>query len=195
MELDLLAECWRKSSREDTPPELEARTLMELLTRKAADVRRDARRRLRREASYYLPMLVISVAGLADGLDFKNLLMMGGVAALLGGIVVTLLHGERRLANATLAGSVRETLADLVSTLDAAGHAYMTAYVAMFVVSASIVASVVWIRQGLAPFLAVLLLGGGAIIWSYWSGRAYVERMFRDCRVELAECLRQLELQ
>jgi hypothetical protein len=169
---------------------------MELLTHKAADVRRDARRRLRREAGYYLPMLVISVAGLADGLGFKNLLMMGGVAALLGGIVVTLLHGERRLANATLAGSVRETLADLVSTLDAAGRAYLTAYVAMFVVSASIVACVVWFKHGLAPgFLAVLLLGGGAIIWSYWSGRAYVERMFRDYRAELAECLRQLESQ
>jgi hypothetical protein len=196
VELDILAECWRKGSREDTPPELEARTLMQLLTHKADDVRRDARRRLRREATYYLPMLIISVAGLADGLGLKNVLMMGGVAVLLGGIIVTLWHAERRLADATLARSVRETLADLVSTLDAAGRAYLTAYVAMFVVTVSIVASVVWFRHGLAPgFLAVLVLGGGAIIWSYWNGRAYVERMFRDDRAELAECLRQLESQ
>lgn len=196
MELDILEECWRKSSREDTPPELQAGTLIQLLRDKTQDVRRDARRRLRREATYYLSMLAVLVMGLADGLGFKSLLMMGGVALLLGGIMVTLWHAERRLANATLARNVRETLAELVSNLDAAGRAYLVAYVVFFVVAGSVVTSLVWFQYGFAlRFLGVVLLAGGAIIWSYWSGRAYVEQMFRGNRAELESCLRQLDSQ
>jgi hypothetical protein len=196
VELDLLTECRHQRSSESAPPELEAHGLTRILARKAADVRRDARRRLRREASCYVSLLAVSIVSLADGFAFKKLAMMGGLGVLIGGIAAALWYGERRLARVPLTGTVRETLAELVSTLHAAGRAYLAAYVALFVVTASIGVSVVWSRYGFAPgFVAALALGVGAVVWSYRSGRAYVDRMFRDDRAELAACLRQLETQ
>jgi uncharacterized membrane protein YqjE len=139
-------------------------------------------------------MVFIALASLTDGLNYQSLLMMGVAVVLLAGIVVTLLHAERRLASVTPAGNVRDTLANLVSILDAAGRAYLFAYVALFVVSVSVGAAITWFRYGLdVRVFGVLVFGAAAIIWSYQSGRAYVERIFRYHRVELAECLRQLE--
>ena len=194
MELEVLTAAWRKSADEDALPQLDAATLTQLLARKADDIRQQAKRRVRREATYYLPMVFVALASLADGLNYQGLLMMGVAVVLLAGIVVTLLHAERRLASVTPAGNVRETLANLVSILDAAGRAYLFAYVALFVVSVSVGAGITWFRYGFdVRVFGVLVFGAAAIIWSYRSGRAYVERIFRHHRAELAECLRQLE--
>ena len=44
-------------------------------------------------------------------------------------------------------------------------------------------------------FAGVVAMAALAVVWSYRSGSGYVERMFRRYRVDLSECLRQLEEQ
>lgn len=110
--------------------------------------------------------------------------------------MATLWWAHRRIEEAPLDRSLREALTDLGAKVDAAGRAYLSVYVGFFVLSAAILLAVVWWRNGMGPwFVGFLALAALAVVWSYRSGRGYVERMFRRYRFDLAECLRQLEEQ
>lgn len=193
MDLDTLKDQWQQHAREDMSAALEGNAIMAIITRKATDIRRDVRRRLRREATYYVPMLAVAVTLLFDGITPVRLGFVAGVAILLGGIAATLWIAQRRIAETTLDGSVRDVLIGLRSKIDAAAHAYLVAYVVTFVCSAVVLAVVVWWRYGTGlAFVVTLAIGTLAALWSYSSGRVYVERLFRRERANLADCLRQL---
>lgn len=196
MDLDILKEQWQQHAREETPVALEATAIMTIIARKAADIRQDVRRRLRREATYYLPTLAVTVTLFLDGVTPVRLGFAAGMAVLLGGIAVTLWIAQRRIAQTTLDGSLREVLTGLRSKIDAAARAYLAAYVVTFICSGAVLVGIVWWRQG--PGIAVagtLTCAALAACWSYWSGRAYVERLFHRDRSNVADCLRQLNAQ
>jgi hypothetical protein len=80
--------------------------------------------------------------------------------------------------------------------VDAAGRAYVAVYVALFVASAALLLALIWWRNGVGLlFAGTLVMAALAVLWSWRSGRSYVEQMFRRYRVDLSECLRQLEEQ
>lgn len=82
----------------------------------------------------------------------------------------------------------------LQTRIEAAARAYFLTYMTTFIASAALLVALVWWRQGTSVASAAALAGGiAAGAWSYWSGRAYVERMFQRERVSLADCLRQLD--
>jgi hypothetical protein len=193
MDFDSIKRCWREESLA-LPPRLEEGPVKEMLTNRTADLRRDVRRRLRREAGYDLPLAAVCAAGLAGGLTLSRILASLGAVVVLGGISATLWWAERRIAATPLDRSLREALIDLGRNVDAAGRMYVAAYIGVFVVAAAVLISLVWQRYGFsAQFLAILVFTAMAVLWSRSSGRGYVEQMFRRDRLELAECLRQLE--
>ena len=167
---------------------------MRMLANRATDLRRDVRRRLRREAGYYVPMIAVFAASLVGGFTLNRMLTICGIVLALGGVIATLWRAERRIEDTAFDRSVREALTDLGSKVDAAGRAYVAAYVALFILSAVTLIGLVWWRHGTGQlFAGAVAAGTAAVAWSYRSGRGYVEHMFRRYRLELAECLHQLE--
>jgi hypothetical protein len=165
-----------------------------MIEARTAALRGSLRRRLRREAGYYLPMLALSAATLMAGFTVSRLLAACAVMALLGAIIGTLWRAERRLEEAPLDHSVRDALVRLVSEVDRAGRAYVGAYVVVFVVTAVALTGFVGWRYGIGlPFAGATGASILAVLWSRKSGRSYVERMFRRFRAELADCLRQVD--
>ena len=195
MDLESIKQCWREDT-QSLPPLLEEETVMRILTNRAIDLRRQVRRRLRREAGYYVPMMAVSAVSLAGGFTLNRMLAAIVVVVMLGAVMTTLWWAEHRIEEAPLDRSLREALTDLGSKVDAAGRAYVTVYVALFVVSAGILIGLVWWRNGVGPlFAGTLVIAAMVVVWSWRSGRGYVEQMFRRYRVDLSECLRQLEEQ
>ena len=193
MDLETLERRWREAALVQ-PPSLREGPVMRMIEARTADLRRDVRRRLRREAGYYLPMVLVSVAGLLSGITPNRVLAACAVAAVLGAVVVTLWSAERRIEDTPLDRSLREAITRLIAQLDAAGRAYVAVYVLVFVVAASGLTGAVWWRQGFGLALAgAVALSLVAVLWSVSSGRAYVSRMFRRHRAELAEFLAELE--
>jgi hypothetical protein len=195
MDLESIKRCWREETR-SLPPLLEEETVMRMLTNRTTDLRGKVRRRLRREAGYYVPIMVVSAVSLVGGFTLNRLLAAAAVLLMLGAVMATLWWAERRIDEAPLDRSLREALTDLESKVDAAGRAYVAVYVALFVASAAILLALVWWRNGVGLlFAGTLVMAALAVLWSWRSGRSYVEQMFRRYRVDLSECLRQLEEQ
>jgi hypothetical protein len=195
MDLESIKRCWREET-QSLPPPLEEETVMRMLTKRTTDLRGQVRRRLRREAAYYVPIMGVSAVSLVGGFTLNRLLAATAVLLMLGAVMATLWWAERRIDEAPLNRSLREALTDLESKVDAAGRAYVAVYVALFVASAAILLALVWWRNGLGLlFAGTSVMGALAVLWSWRSGRRYVEQMFRRYRVDLSECLRQLEEQ
>ena len=193
MDFESIKRCWREDTGFLLPP-LEEDTVMRVLTNRATDLRRQVRRRLRREAGYYIPLIAVLAAGLVDGFTLNRMVAASTVVVMIGAVIATLWWAQRRIDDAPLDRSLREALADLGSKVDAAGRAYLSVYVGFFVLSAAILLGVIWWRNGAGPlFAGCLAVAVPGVVWSYRSGRGYVERMFRHYRLDLAECLRQLE--
>jgi hypothetical protein len=194
MDLDVLKDQWRQHAQEEMPVALEANAVMSIITAKATDIRRTVRQRLRREATYYLPMVAITVTLFFEGITPIRLGVAGGLLLLLGGIAATLWLAQHRIADTMFDRSVRDALMDLRSKIDAAARAYLVGYVVTFVCSAAVLAAMVWWRQGLGvAFVATVVIGSLAVWWSYRSGQAYVERLFQRDRTNVSECLGQLD--
>jgi hypothetical protein len=193
MDFDTLNDHWRQHAQAELPAALEANALMTIITAKTGDIRRNVRRRLRREATYYLPMLAVTVMLFLEGITPIRLAFAGGLLILLGGTAATLWLAQRQIAETPLDRSVRDALMDLRSKIDAAARAYVGAYVLTFLCSAAVLASLVWWRRGMGfALVATVAAGLLASLWSYRSGQAYVERMFRRDRANLSDCLGQL---
>jgi len=193
MDIDSIERCWREDA-DPLPPPLEEGSVMRMIETRTAALRGSLRRRLRREAGYYLPTMALSAAALIAGFTFSRLLAAGAVIVLLGAVMATLWRAERRIEDSPLDRSLHDALARLVSEVDSASRAYVAAYVLVFVVTAAALTGVVAWRHGIGLLFAGAV-GGSilAVLWSRHSGNSYVEKMFRRYRAELAECLAQLD--
>jgi hypothetical protein len=158
----------------------------------SADVRRDVRRRLRREIGYYVPSLA-ALFVLVDARTPAGWAFIGAIAVLLGGIMTALWAIERRLALAPRDGSLRDVARRLRSDVEAASRAYFGAFVAMVASAAALIVAAVWWRRGVHVHVAVAAAAGIMLcVWAVWSGRRYVNRMFGPYRDALDSCLREL---
>ena len=193
MDIESIERCWREQA-EVLPPRLEEGTVRQMIETRTADLRRAVRGRLRREAGYYLPIMVVSMTGLLAGFSLNRLMAALVVVALLAVVMVALRLAERRIEDAPVDGSVKEALGRLASEVDAAGRIYVAVYIAVFVGTAAVLTAFIWLRHGTGWPLAATLAGSAlAVLWSHQSGNRYVEGMFRRYRAELDDCLRQLE--
>jgi hypothetical protein len=193
MDIESIERCWREQA-DVLPPRLEEGTVRQMIETRTADLRRAVRGRLRREAGYYLPIMVISMTGLLAGFSLNRLMAALVVVVLLAVVMAALRLAERRIDEAPVDGSVKEALGRLASEVDAAGRIYVAVYVAVFVGTAAVLTAFIGLRHGTGWPLAATLAGSVlAVLWSHQSGNRYVEGMFRRYRAELDDCLRQLE--
>jgi hypothetical protein len=193
MDIESIERCWREEAFV-LPPLLEEGTVRQMIETRASDLRRAVRGRLRREAGYYLPIMVISMTGLLAGFSLNRLLASLVVVVLLAVVMAALRLAERRIDDAPVDGSLKEVLSRLASQVEAAGRIYVAVYVAVFVGTALVLTAIVWLHHGAGWPLAATLAGSVlAVLWSHQSGNRYVRGMFRRYRAELADCLRQLE--
>ena len=110
MDFETLNDHWRQHAQAELPAALEANAVMTIITAKTGDIRRSVRRRLRREATYDVPMLAVTVTLFLEGITPIRLAFAGGLLILLGGIAATLWLAQRRIAETPLDRSVREAL-------------------------------------------------------------------------------------
>jgi hypothetical protein len=192
MDLDMLKLCWQEEGRAEARPTLNSGTVSEWIEAKAADVRRDVRRRLRREVGYYVPTVLV-LAVLGDIGSRAGLLFVLVLAGMFGTLIATLWYAERRLAAAPRDLSLRDALYQLLAAIERTSHTYLVAFVAVFASASVLIAGLFWWRNGIDRRLAFALVAGAlAIAWAYWSGRDYVRRIFGPYRAALTECLREL---
>lgn len=194
MDLDALKVCWQREPRERGHAPVDERMLSEWLHARATEVQRGVRRRLRREAGYYLPVIAASAVTLMSGVTVGHLLAAGALAVMFGGILGALWYSARIVAEVPLDQAVGDVLTELRQRIEFARRAYLAAYVVIFVGSAVAMAWLVWWRHGFGLALVTTVAAGlAAVAFAYWSGRAYVARMFDRDRAEVTECLRQLD--
>lgn len=194
MDLETLERCWQTDVALTDPPVLEGTDMNMILRARAADIEQRLRHRLRQEATWYFPTLAAVVASFWGNWSWSRLLWALGFLGLFGGLIGVLWRMERGLAGVRLDGSLRDVLVELVTRADRTGRAYLTAYVVTIIGVVALAGGAVWWRHGAGGWLFVtLVLGAALVAWSYWSGRAYVNRMFRKTRADLDACLRDLD--
>jgi xanthine/uracil permease len=193
MDLETFTREWRSAgSGEDT--ELRGEALMSMIQDETRTLRQRVQRRLRRETSIYLALVVGAGVIVIDRTTTAQLTALGVLFGMVGTLVATLWLGERTIAQAPLDGSVRETLRDLGQRIDRAGRAYLYAYVGVCASSMVILSAVVFANYGAGVwFVAALGVGAAGTAWAYASGQRYVDRIFRHDRAELSRCLSQLQ--
>ena len=195
MDLDELKQHWQREAAAETHAALDAGRVSGWIEGRARDATRGVRTRLRREAAIYIAMLVpLSAMLLIQAINRPQVTMVGGLNLAVGAIIATLWYAEKRLAGPPLHYSVRRVLADLLSRVAWAARAYEIAYVAFIGCAIALVCVAAWRQTSSLVWLTLTILAGAAaLVWAFWSGRGYVDRMFGPYRAELADCLRELE--
>ena len=195
-EADALRQLWQEDSRRLTINPLGKEELMTLLQTRAADVRTRTVRRVRREIRIYLVILLIPVANLVLQYKFSWKAILGtlGVSFFMGLVIAVLAYKEHQLQTLPLMGSLRESILALLSGIDSTTRLYMIAYMICIVIPTAALEAFLFWKHGLTLGQIVALIAGVAfVVWSYFSGRAYLERSFGRYRAELASCLAELD--
>jgi hypothetical protein len=167
-----------------------------MLRVKSTDIKARVLRRVGKEIQTYLIVLLIPglVFFLQHGISARTIVGSLGVLAVVGLTIAALSYKEYQIRSLPMHGPLRESLKTLVAAIDSMTRLYMAAY--MISIAVAVVlgeAFVVW-RWGLGlEALAAVAAGTVFVGWCYMSGRAYLERRFGRYRLELANCLRELE--
>jgi hypothetical protein len=195
MDLDMMKLCWQTEARVERHPPIDRVTVSEWIRHEAADVRRLVRRRLRREVGYYAPTVaVLALTWLGGHGTATGMLFSAIFTAAFAVMLSALWRSERRIASAALDGSLRDVLNQLLGEIRRASRLYLATFVALFACGALLVAALFWRESGVDRRLAMTLaVGTLGVAISYWSGRAYVARMFGAHRSALTQCLRELD--
>ena len=194
MDLETLERCWQAEAGAGYIPALKGADMQAILRTRTEDLHRRIRSRLRQEAMAYLPTLAVVIVSFWGKFTLARALWAIFFVALLGGLMAVLWQAERRLADVRPDRALRAVLGDLSAIIDGAGRAYLVGYVALFVGFVGAAAGAVWWLRGAGAWLLLTLVAGAAaVVWSHWSGRRYVDRLFRVSREELRACLRDLE--
>src|SRR5687768_1211707 len=126
MDLDDLKERWRTDAGAEPQAQLDAGWLDE----RVGHINREVRRRLRREAAIYVPIVLAPlVLMFMRGFTGTRLVMVAGLSLAVSAIVATLGYSERQLTTPPLDGSVRQVFTELRRRVERAGRAYEIAFV------------------------------------------------------------------
>ena len=195
-ELDVLKQVWQERLGSLATNLISKEEFMALLQAKTADIKTRTLQRVRKEILTYLVLLVIPVVSLFTRYGASPRAVFGtiGVLALMGLIIGALSYKEYQLRTLPLHGSLRESLAALIATIDSTTRLYMAAYMICIVIPIAILEAFLLWRDGLTFLPIVALVAGIAFVaWCYQSGRGYLERAFGRSRAALANCLTELE--
>lgn len=167
-----------------------------LLKGRSADLKKKILKRVTTEIKTYLLTAVFLLCILvAREFTARRALLLGANALLaLAPILGALAYKEYRLRTLPMSGSLRESISTLIRAIDSTARLYLLAYVATIGLSLTLIEILLVREKGWNLFTIFFVpIGAAFIVWSYFSGRRYAERMFRAYRSNLISVLNELE--
>lgn len=196
IELSDLGHIWRESGSEPGISACDREEVTMLLKGRSADLKKEILKRLTTEIkTYLLTGLLVMCVLLAGEFTARRALLMGTNALLLlAPVLGALAYKEYRLRTLPMSGSLHESISALIRAIDSTTRLYLLAYVATIGLSLTLIEIILVRGKGWNLFTIFLVpIGVAFIVWSYFSGRRYAERMFRAYRSNLVNVLNELE--
>ncbi|HEY7679693.1 MAG TPA: hypothetical protein VIC04_04180 [Terriglobia bacterium] len=168
---------------------------MQAIETRRESVRKRLQLKLRAELWHYVvPVVIVLTAVFLKNGVWKGLIGTAVVVGLLGTVFLTLLYKERQLSRAPMRGSLKESLGGLLAILNSTARAYLVAYMVLMVAGLGMLAGMAMWKTGVGLFSVLVLAACAAgVVWAYRSGQAYLRQMFGKYRLELMECLKEVE--
>jgi len=196
MELSDLRRTWRESVSEPGIRAFDKEEVTMLVKARSADLKKQIVKRLTTEIKTYLLIGLFMLCSLvAREFTARRALLLGaGSLLLLAPVLGALAYKEYRLRTLPMSGSLRESISMLIRAIDSTASLYLFAYVATIGLSLTLI-EILLVRGKGWNVLTIFLvpIGMAFILWSYFSGRRYAERMFRAYRSNLVNVLNELE--
>jgi hypothetical protein len=196
MELSDLRHIWRESDSEPVISPCDKEEVTMLLKGRSADLKKQIVKRLATEIkTYLLTALFIFCVLVAEEFSGRRAILLGANALLvLAPVLGALAYKEYRLRTLPMSGSLLESISTLIRAIDSTARLYLFAYVATIGLSLTLIEILLVRGKGWNLFTIFLIpIGIAIIVWSYFSGRRYAERMFRAYRSNLVNVLNELE--
>jgi hypothetical protein len=196
IELSDLRHIWRESGSEPGIRVCDSKEVTMLLKGRSADLKKQILKRVTTEIKTYLLIAVFLLCILVAGeFTARRALLLGANALLvLAPILGALAYKEYRLRTLPMSGSLRESISTLIRAIDSTARLYLFAYVATIGLSLTLIEILLVRGKGWNLFTIFFVpIGAAFIVWSYFSGRRYAERMFRAYRSNLICVLNELE--
>ena len=196
IELSDLRHLWRESGSEPGISACDKEEVTMLLKGRSADLKKQILKRVTTEIKTYLLTAVFLLGVLVAGeFTARRALLLGANALLvLAHILGTLADKEYRLRTMPMSGSLRESISTLIRAIDSTARLYLFAYVITIGLSLTLIEILLVRGKGWNLFTIFFVpIGVAFIVWSYFSGRRYAERMFRAYRSNLISALNDLE--
>ena len=196
IELSDLRHLWRESGSEPGISACDKEEVTMLLKGRSADLKKQILKRVTTEIKTYLLTAVFLLGVLVAGeFTARRALLLGANALLvLAPILGTLAYKEYRLRTMPMSGSLRESISTLIRAIDSTARLYLFAYVITIGLSLTLIEILLVRGKGWNLFTIFFVpIGVAFIVWSYFSGRRYAERMFRAYRSNLISALNDLE--
>jgi hypothetical protein len=196
MELSDLRRTWRESGSELGISACDKEEVMMLIKERSADLKKQIVKRLTTEINTYLLIGLFMLCSLVvrEFTPRRALLLGAASLLLLAPVLGALAYKEYRLRTLSMSGSLRDSISMLIRAIDSTASLYLFAYVATIGLSIALIE--ILLVQGKGWNLLTICLvpiGFAVILWSYFSGRRYAERMFRAYRSKLVSVLNELE--
>lgn len=196
MELSDLRHIWQQPAPEPVISACDKEEVTMLLKGRSAGLKKQVLKRLTTEIRTYLMTgLFVFCLLLAQEFTARRALVMGANALLLlAPVLGALAYKEYQLRTFRMSGSLRESISTLIRAIDSTARLYLFAYVATICFSVTLIEILLVRSKGWNLFTILFFpIGAAFIVWSYFSGRRYAERMFRAYRSNLVNVLNELE--
>jgi hypothetical protein len=196
MELSDLRRTWRESGSEPGISACHKEEVIMLIKERSADLKKQIVKRLTMEIKTYLLIGLFMLCSLVvrEFTPRRALLLGAASLLLLAPVLGALAYKEYRLRTLSMSGSLRDSISMLIRAIDSTASLYLFAYVATIGLSIALIE--ILLVQGKGWNLLTICLvpiGFAVVLWSYFSGRRYAERMFRAYRSKLVSVLNELE--
>ena len=192
-----LKRVWKEAPADASVVPLSEGNVEMLIKAKSRDLKRRILERLRNELTIYFVILAIPfLSSVLAGWDRPLYSGLLGVLSCVTILPITgvLAYKEYRLRTLTLAGTLRQSLTELIEAVDSTTKFYVLAYVISLVLSVVVIEILLLRHWGFSFVSGIFVLAGVSFVaWSYSSGRRYARRVFENYRRELVGSLRDLE--
>src|SRR4030095_1893337 len=196
IDLSDLRHIWRESGSEPEISVCDKEEVTMLLKGRSADLKKQILKRVTTEIKTYLltALFLLCILVLGEFTARRALLLGANALLVLAPILGALGYKEYRLRTLPMSGSLRESISTLVCAIDSTARLYLFAYVATIGLSLTLIETLLVRGKGWNLFTIFFIpVSVAFIVWSYFSGRRYAERMFRTYRSNLISVLNELE--
>ena len=193
-DIDTLRQIWQEHEDVHVGPMLTRAALMTVVRTRARAARDGVAARIRAELVIYAAMTVGALLILIAKPPAHWGASIALLLALLGATSGVMFVKRRALQHVALEGTLREALIRMIGILNGWMTFYMTVYMVTITGTCAMVLAILARDTGIGPRWWFAAAGCVVVVvWSYLSGRAYMQREFQGHRDELRRALEDLE--